>query len=298
MSGNLFQKDKYPTEPIKSEIAPLLQQLVIKELLDVYPDLEYLCIGSIGKKKDGEYNGDIDIAIKANSLEELEKMIKEVFDYTDTITSKSYFIVSMKYPYKDILDDNKLKFAAVDFMIMKDKDYTAFRYYCPDYRKNESKYKVGVKIMWANTILNHCKERLEGVDLDNYQMGSFRFVPDGLYQTVFDTRDLHVIYSKFITTNVDKIVAMVFNDNDRSHFNSVETLWNSIHSDAYKYPEEVKSLEMSLMVNSYRKSWKEKIDLHDFKFKYWTIEEIENECKKYDLEKKLNNYLDQKSGIL
>ena len=64
MSGNLFQQGKYKATPIKSEVAPLLQQLVIKELLDNYPDMEYCCIGSIGKKKDGEYNGDIDIAIK------------------------------------------------------------------------------------------------------------------------------------------------------------------------------------------------------------------------------------------
>lgn len=34
MSGNLFQQGKYKAEPIKSEVAPLLQQLVVKELLD------------------------------------------------------------------------------------------------------------------------------------------------------------------------------------------------------------------------------------------------------------------------
>ena len=58
----------------RQEVAPLLQQLVVKELLDNYPDMEYCCIGSIGKKKDGEYNGDIDIAIKADTIEELEEM--------------------------------------------------------------------------------------------------------------------------------------------------------------------------------------------------------------------------------
>ena len=120
MSGNLFQQGKYKATPIKSEVAPLLQQLVIKELLDNYPDMEYCCIGSIGKKKDGEYNGDIDIAIKTNTIEELEAMISKVFSYTESVTSKSYFIVSILYPYKDPLDDDKLKFAAVDFMMMKD----------------------------------------------------------------------------------------------------------------------------------------------------------------------------------
>lgn len=97
MSGNLFQQGKYRVTPIKSEVAPLLQQLVIKELLDNYPDMEYCCIGSIGKKKDGEYNGDIDIAIKTDTIEELEAMITKVFSYTESVTSKSYFIVSILY---------------------------------------------------------------------------------------------------------------------------------------------------------------------------------------------------------
>lgn len=112
MSGNLFQQGKYRATPIKSEVATLLQQLVIKELLDNYPDMEYCCIGSIGKKKDGEYNGDIDIAIKTDTIEELEAMITKVFSYTESVTSKSYFIVSILYPYKDPLDDDNLKFAS------------------------------------------------------------------------------------------------------------------------------------------------------------------------------------------
>ena len=299
MSGNLFQRGKYTATPIKAEVAPLLQQLVIKELLDNYPNMEYCCIGSVGKKKDGDYNGDIDIAIKVDTIEELETMISKVFYYTESVTSKSYFIVSMIYPYKDPLEDNDdMKFAAIDFMMMKDKEYTEFRYYCPDYRKDESKYKVGVKIMWANTILNHTKERLNGVDLTKNQMGSFRFVPTGLYQTIFNIDTFEVISNKFITTNVDKIVNMVFDDGDRSHFNSVETLWEGIHSEHYKYPEEVKILEARLMINSYRKGWKEIIDSGDFKMKYWTKEDIYKMIEPYKLETNINRYLDKQNGIL
>lgn len=297
MSGNLFQKDKLKAKPIKSEIAPLLQQLVIKELLSQYPDLEYACIGSIGKKKDGEYNGDIDIAIKCDTIEELEKMIKSVFNYTETVTSKSLYIVSMKYPYKDILDDNKLKFAAVDFMMMKDKRYTEFRYWCPDYRKDESRYKVGVKIMWTSTILNHTKDRLEGVELDKGYNASLRFVPTGLYRTVFKSNNFHVVRDEFVTTDVDKIVNMVFDDGDASHFNSVETLWEGIHGPHYRYPEEVSQLEASLMINSYRKSWGDMVNPRDFMFQHWTYEEIDKMLIPYKNEKKLNTLLDKIQGI-
>lgn len=292
MSGRLFRIGESKSEPIKSEMAPLVQQLVIKELLNVYPDLEFCCIGSVGKKKDGEFNGDIDIAIKTDSVEELETMIKKVFYYLDTVTSRSYYIVSVKWPYCDILDNMAPKFVTVDFMVMRDKEYTEFRYYCPDYRKDESKYKVGVKIMWANTILNHCKERLDGVNIENDEMGMLRFVPDGLWQTVFSTKDFHVISKNFITTDVDKIVNMVFDDGKRDWFNSVETLWEGIHSNHFRYPEEVKILERNLMVNSYRKSWNEKIDPHDFDFKYWDVDDIIKECKKYEFEKRINTYIE------
>ena len=268
-------------------------------MLDKYPNTEYCCIGSIGKKKDGEYNGDIDIAVKADNIENLEKIINDVFGYTETVTSKSYYIVSIKYPYQDILDNDKIKFAAVDFMLMKDKEYTEFRYYCPDYRKNESKYKVGVKIMWANTILNHCnKERLNGVNEEEGECGSLRFVPDGLWQTIFKpSENFKVISKNFITTDVDKIVNMVFDDGDRSHFNSVETLWEGIHSEHYKYPEELKSLELSLMTNSYRKSWDEQINPRDFNFKYWTCNRIEEIFEYYKKEKMINKLLDKENGV-
>ena len=292
MSGNLFQKGNFKTEPIKSEVAPLLQQLVIQELLNEYPELEYCCIGSVGKKKLGDYNGDIDIAVKAEDIDELEKMIYKVFSYTESVSSKSYFIISIAYPYKDILDDDKMKFAAVDFMLMKDKEYTQFRYYCPDYRKDESKYKVGMKIMWASTILNHTKERLDGVDLSNNEMGTLKFVPTGLYQTIFNKDTFEVISSRFITTNVDKIVNMVFNDGDRNHFNSVETLWEAIHSPCYKYPEEVKILEARLMINSYRKGWGDMINSRNFDMQYWTDAEIDEMLKPYRFEKTVNEFID------
>lgn len=291
MSGNLFQKGNYKTEPIKSEVAPLLQQLVIQELLNEYPELEYCCIGSVGKKKPGDYNGDIDIAVKAEDIDELEKMIYKVFSYTESVSSKSYFIISIAYPYKDILDDDKMKFAAVDFMLMKDKEYTQFRYYCPDYRKDESKYKVGMKIMWASTILNHTKERLDGVDLSNNEMGTLKFVPTGLYQTIFNKDTFEVISSRFITTDIDKIVNMVFNDGDRSHFNSVETLWEAIHSSCYKYPEEVKILEARLMINSYRKGWGDMINSRNFDMQYWTDAEIDEMLKPYRFEKTVNEFI-------
>ena len=84
----------------------------------------------------------------------------------------------------------------------------------------------------------------------------------------FEIRFLNIENKQVDKKNVDEIVNMVFDDGDRSHFNSAETLWEGIHSEHYKYPEEVKILEARLMINSYRKGWKEIIDSGDFKMKY------------------------------
>ena len=294
MSGKLFQKDEIPTVPIRADLAVYVQKAIVKELLDKYPDLEQLCIGSVGKKKDDDFNGDIDIAIKVKDYDELLNIIYEVFSYSSIVESKSLYIVSIKYPYKDIFDNNIIKYVAVDFIQSADINYTAFRYFCPDYRNNESKYKVGAKIMYANSILNHCKERFEGVDKN--RLSSLSFNPLGLYKCISKINSNGLIQfekEKFLTNIPAEIVGMCFKDSDVSRFNSIETLWDSIHSDAYKYPEEVKSLEVSLFANSYRKYWDGVINPEDFKLTYWTSEQIHYIIdKKYAKERQINEYID------
>ena len=72
----------------------------------------------------------------------------------NTKVIESFYIVSIKYPYK--INDENIKFVSCDFIQVIDENYTKFRYECPDYTKNESNYKTGMKIMFASMILNHC----------------------------------------------------------------------------------------------------------------------------------------------
>ena len=266
MSGNLFKKDEIPAEPISSEVAPYVQKCIIDELLEVYPDLEVLPIGSVGKKPDGEFNGDIDIAVKADTIEDLLKIIHKVFDYTETVDSKTLKIVSIKYPYQ--LDDGTIHYVAVDFMQMRNRDYTAFRYYCPDYRKNESYYKVGTKIMFVGTILNYCqKPYLEGYT------AKYIFDSTHLWCEQYNEETKEVI-EQFITIDPQEVVDIMFKDSGLEVCNSVETLWDAIHSDKFRYPENVKAIELAFFINSYRKGWEEMVNPADFKCQYWTLEEI------------------------
>ena len=98
---------------------------------------------------------------------------------------------------------------------------------------------------------------------------------------------------EFLTNIPSEIAGMCFKDSDVSRFNSIETLWDSIHSDAYKYPKEVKSLGGGGFANSYRKYWDGVINPEDFKLTYWTPEQIHYIIeKKYAKERQINEYID------
>ncbi len=299
MSGKLFQKSEHKAQPIRTEIAPYVQYNIIKELLDKNPGLEFLPIGSVGKKKDGEYNGDIDIAVKCDSINKLYYIIYYTFDYLEITKSSSLYIVSINYPYQDDIS-NEIKYVAVDFILMHDEEYTKFRYYCPNYKENESNYKVGAKIMFTNTILNHCFDELnKGLksNSETHEVAQFEYSPIGLYRIISTVKNDNLSMlnwrQEFVTINSDEIAGYVFKDANKSHFNSIETLWKAIHSDNFKYPNEVRALERSLFVNSYRKCWEEQIKPENFIFTYWTLNDIYKEFDIYKKERNINKKLDK-----
>ena len=263
MSNRIFQD----TEPIKSSLAVNVQKEIMFKINEQYPNIEHLFIGSVGKKKDNDYNGDIDIAMKCKDINELETIINRVFGYLEPIRIESLYIISIKYPYQDM---GKIKYVQCDFMIMWDKLYTAFRYWCPDYKNNESKYKVGAKIMFTNMILNHCAERNKG--LLNDEIGQFDFRPTALYRYVYK-KDFSKYKEEFITIDPFEIASYCFKDGDPDHFISVESLWKAIHTDNFKYPDEVKELEKNLFKNSFKKGWTSIIP-EDFEIQYWSIDDL------------------------
>ena len=284
MSGKVFKKK---CEPILSEIAPQVQQQIINELKNTYQEIICIPIGSVGKKPIDQYNGDIDIAIKCKTVEDLEKIITSTFYYLDKVTIESYYIVSIAFPYQ-INGEKQIRYVQCDFMIMWDEDYTKFRYYCPNYINKESNYKTGAKIMFTNMILNHTKAVSD--NLGEGLFGQFDFRPTALYRFVCDIQNKKYC-EEFVTTDVDKIVNMCFKDGDKNHFNSVETIWEAIHSDVFKYPEEVKTIEKNWFVNCWRKGWTSIVP-EDFKLQYWSNEEIWQFIRKQDMVNKINQIID------
>lgn len=264
MSNRVFKGE---TTPIPAKLAPKIQQEIMDRIQAKYPGLGYLFIGSVGKKAENDFNGDIDIAILCDNVQELEYMVKDVFGELSYYTIESLYIVSIKYPF---MLDGKQCYTQCDFMIMHYPEYTAFRYFCPNYANHESKYKVGAKIMFANMILNHCAERFDR--LNNGETAKFDFRPTALYRYIFNIKEKKY-KEEFISHDPIEIASMAFNDGDVRHFNSVETLWIGIHSDKFKYKNEVKAIERSFFINCFRKGWTS-IRPEDFKLQYWTVDEL------------------------
>jgi len=168
-------------------------------------------------------------------------------------------------------DDNEEKLVQVDFMQMVDEDYTKFRYWCPDYKIGESKYKVGHKIMLMNTILNHCiDERFKDIESPYY--AKFEYSPIGLYREIANFEDF-TTHLEFVTTDVNTIMNMCSNKPSFDDFKTVESLWEFIHSNRFKYPDEVRTMELSFFRNCDLKGWTW-IKAEDFKLQYFTADDI------------------------
>lgn len=288
MSGKVFGTE---AQPIDAELAPHIQNAIIAEIENEYPDIVTIPLGSVGKKHTP--SGDIDIGVKCANREELENIIDKVFGYLETKVIESFYIVSIKYPYK--INDENIKFVSCDFIQVIDENYTKFRYECPDYTKNESNYKTGMKIMFASMILNHCAER--NIDCTDDYYGKYDFTPIGLYFYKINKENIMDYTYDFVTTDVDTIIHLPFNEKGSwEDFHSVETLWDAIHSDKFKYPEEVKSIELNWFINSYKKGWYS-IKPEDFKLVYWTNEEIYKKLELYKGLQKINNIINHGKEI-
>ena len=279
---------KGEVEPMLAPLAVKVQEQIIQKILEKYPDKYILKIGSVGKKRDDMYNNDIDIAIKCESIDELRSLAYDVFGEENVTSVWSFYMMSVKYAYEIEYDDSIQTGTTVcDLILMKDVAYTMFRYDAP--YLNESKYKTGMKIMFVHILLNYCdKELNEGIDDDHY--AKFDFTPIGLYRYICNKNDIKDWKKEFVTSDVHKIMNMIFYDPNIEDFHTIESLWKLIHSDKFKYKDSVKSFEITWFIETYRKGWYS-IKPEDFKLDYFTVDEINEILDNYRLEHLINMML-------
>ena len=223
------------------------------------PNAKLCALGSLGKKRDDQTHGDIDIAYLSSDIKEVNDMIQKVFaplmpDQVTEInprTTASTASIGCKF---------EGGIAQIDFMSVTDLDWAKFRYDSPDFRNFESDFKGGVRCVLLRCIIGAIP--VEGNTIEYFEDGvtvkskyKYTMNDNGLFKQFISyagkngplknpKKDKSL--ERFITYNPKEIMDFVFGGNARPEdFKSAESLWVAFH-DKSKFPyddEVVKEIE-------------------------------------------------------
>ena len=254
---------------------------VVEKIHSKYPELEIAALGSTGKKKDDDFNGDIDSAIKIDSMDELRKVIDDVFPDVEK-SNTTFKIYSIGYPY-DI--KGKFGIAQIDFMYVDDLKWAQFFWHSPNIRDGESKYKGGA----AGDLLSITVSEMpvEGVENEYYEDGQLKkkwkhtLNSDGIFSQLLDytgkkgpvkTPKRPKEFQKLITKDPNGVRMFIFGDNDvdLNVIWSAEKMWAAIHDPKlFKWQEVVPTIE-----KRYWEECKDKWNLKREDFPFCFLQEV------------------------
>ena len=220
-------------------------------------------VGSAGKKKAEDTSGDVDICIKKDRMKEVlgsgdgkNDVFNDLGKYLEELGYDRYAVqtgfsqVSFGMPINDVED-----IIQVDFMLVRNLEWSKFTQASPDYTKDESKYKGHVRNVLMMCIVKYCfKRTTKRVTLDDDSVvdgETENFVirlTDGLYKTrknwfgkkgdsMVKTANLMHEYDELITDTPQGLIDLLFNDGSIEDFLSFETLYDAFMSDRFKFPE-------------------------------------------------------------
>ena len=242
--------------PIPAYITPLLYKEIEDAILKENPDIKMVPLGSVGKKNDDQFNGDIDIAIKIDTKKELNELIDKVFPGLEKNPNTTPSIVSISYPYNK---EGKSGNAQVDFMIVKDIDFAKFFYHSPDFKKNESKFKGATRAKMLSIIVSCIP--VEDAKDEYFEDGKtvkkhwkYTFNTEGVFRQLLDytgkkgpLKNPKKVkeFEKLIYNDPENCVKFIFGDNGKiEDCNSAESLWKAVHDkNKFKFQDVVKKIE-------------------------------------------------------
>ena len=242
--------------PIPAYITPLLYKEIEDAILKENPDIKMVPLGSVGKKNDDQFNGDIDIAIKLDNKKELSELIDKVFPDLEKNPNTTPSIVSISYPYNK---EGKSGNAQVDFMIVKDIDFAKFLYHSPDFKKNESKFKGATRAKMLSIIVSCIP--VEDAKDEYFEDGKtvkkhwkYTFNTEGVFRQLLDytgkkgpLKNPKKVkeFEKLIVNDPDNCIKFIFGDNGKiEDCNSAESLWKAVHDkNKFKFQDVVKKIE-------------------------------------------------------
>ena len=242
--------------PIPAYITPLLYKEIEDAILKENPDIKMVPLGSVGKKNNDQFNGDIDIAVKINTKKELIELIDKVFPDLEKNPNTTSSIVSISYPYNK---EGKTGNAQVDFMIVKDIDYAKFFYHSPNFKNNESKFKGATRTKMLSIIVSCIP--VEDAKDEYFEDGKtvkkrwkYTFNTEGVFRQLLDytgkkgpLKNPKKVkeFEKLIVNDPDNCIKFIFGDNGKiGDCNSAESLWKAVHDkNKFKFQDVVKKIE-------------------------------------------------------
>ena len=249
---------------LQSEVPTILDKVdEILSDLGLVRGEDWDMVGSAGKKKAEDTSGDIDICIKKDRMKEVlgsgdgrMDVYNDLGNHLEGLGYDRYVVqpgfsqVSFGMPINDAED-----IIQVDFMLVRNLEWSKFTQASPDYTKDESKYKGHVRNVLMMCIVKYCfKKTTKRVTLDDDSVvdgETENFVirlTDGLYKTrknwfgkkgdsMVKTANLMHEYDELITDTPQGLIDLLFNDGSTEDFLSFETLYDAFMSDRFKFPE-------------------------------------------------------------
>ena len=232
-------------EPIPAVIAPKVYDEIEKKVHSIskFKDIDMAALGSIGKKADDQTNGDIDVAVKVETKDELNEIVDTCFGDCEINYNTMKTITSFSYPY-DI--DGYKGIAQVDFMIVKKMDWAKAYYHSPNLKTGESKYKGAVRTaMLADIIacipVPDVKDEYFEDGLTVKRKWKHTFNTEGIFIQLVDFCGKNgkpvkngkklKEFEKLVTNDPINMIKFIFGDNgDINDINSAESLWEAIHN--------------------------------------------------------------------
>lgn len=262
--------------PIPATIAPKVYKEVEAKLLKADPNLQLAPLGSLGKKKDTEMNGDIDIAVEIDRPT-LEKLVMSVFKGCEINLKTMGDVISIAYPYN--IDGHQDK-AQVDLMIVKNLNWAKWKYDSPNFKLGESKYKAAARVRLLAIIVAEIPVKDNHIEyFDDHttvrKKYKYTFNSDGLVKQLLDytgkkgplknPKKLKE-FEQFISDDPKFVMKFIFGDNAKeADFKSAESLWKAIHDPSkFPYQEVVPIIEDRFYKEVIDKDLSLKIDKRDF----------------------------------